>query len=241
MIRYVDAHCHLDLLADYEQAVLNALAMETAILTMTTTPRAWTRNVLMSERFENVTPALGYHPQLAGILGNELPQFDLHLGEARFIGEVGLDASAKHYYSFKTQERIFNHILKRCALAGRKVLSVHSVRSATTVLDMVEHSGVTRKDCVIILHWFTGTIAEARRALAMGCYFSINPAMMDRPNHRALLLKIPANRMLTESDEPFSSAGNEGMKGMVKTLAELRGEAEESIRQSIVENYNRLF
>jgi hypothetical protein len=63
----------------------------------------------------------------------------------------------------------------------------------SAVLDIV----ATAPHPGIILHWLLGTAAEIDRAAALGCYFSVNAAMPDQT-----LLRIPAHRMLPETDFP---------------------------------------
>ena len=70
--------------------------------------------------------------------------------------------------SHSTQKRVFQHcVLQRCAQAGDKIITVHSIRSAKAVLDHVE-----------AYHWLggarsssTGSPAQERsqaRALDLG-------------------------------------------------------------------------
>jgi TatD DNase family protein len=55
----------------------------------------------------------------------------------------------------------------------------------------------------VVLHWFSGTKAEAQRAAAMGCYFSVNQAMLEKPKGQELIRSLPTDRLLTETDGPF--------------------------------------
>lgn len=120
--------------------------------------------------------ALGLHPQLVADRASELSLFEELLPQFRYVGEVGLDASSRFYRSFEKQKAVFATILNRCAEVGDKVLSVHSVRCARHVLDIVE-TNLPRERGRVVLHWFTGGASEARRAVEMGCYFSLNEQM----------------------------------------------------------------
>lgn len=199
---WVDLHCHLDLYPDHAALIAECDRERVATLAVTTTPKAWARNQLLASQSKMVRAALGLHPQLAAERFNEFPLFEKLLPETRYVGEVGLDAGPRYYSSFDVQERLFARILRACSEHGSKVLSIHSVRAATKILDQLERNlHPDRGKCV--LHWFTGSAAEAQRALAFGCYFSINVAMMRNPRHRALVLKLPLDRILTETDGPF--------------------------------------
>lgn len=199
----VDFHCHLDLYPDFEAAVAKAEAARIYTLTVTTTPKAWPRNHELTRGTHYVRAALGLHPQLVAERAGELALWEHYLSEARYIGEVGLDAGPRFYKSLDIQKQVFRTVLERCADAGGKILTVHSVRSAPMVLEMIERH-LPRDRGVVVLHWFTGSKTEARRAAALGCYFSINAEMMRSSRGRALVAELPMDRLLTETDGPFT-------------------------------------
>lgn len=199
----VDFHCHLDLFPDHEAAIARAEAAGIYTLTVTTTPKAWPRNQALTRDRRFVRAALGLHPQLVGEREGELALWERYLPETRYVGEVGLDAGPRFYKSFEAQKRIFRTVLERCAEAGGKVLTVHSVRSAKVVLDLIEaHLPPDRGK--VVLHWFSGSRSEARRATGLGCYFSVNQEMMTSDRARALVAELPIGRLLTETDAPFT-------------------------------------
>lgn len=203
----VDFHCHLDLYPDHATAVRNAEDAGIFTLAVTTTPRAWPRNHELAQQTKHVRAALGLHPQLVAEREHEIDLWDRYFAETRYVGEVGLDAGPRFYKSLDAQKRVFQHILQRCAQAGDKIISIHSIRSAKAVLDLVEaHLPADRGK--IVLHWFTGTKSEAKRALELGCYFSVNAGMLDNGRHAAMVQAIPLDRMLTETDGPFTRTGD---------------------------------
>ncbi len=55
-----------------------------------------------------------------------------------------------------------------------------------------------------MLHWFTGSPAQARRAVEMGCWFSVNQPMVATATGRALVETLPKDRVVTETDGPFN-------------------------------------
>lgn len=207
----VDFHCHLDLYPDHETAVQEAEDAGVFTLAVTTTPRAWTRNHELAQRTRHVRAALGLHPQLVAERSGELDLWDKHLSETRYVGEVGLDAGPRFYKSFDLQKRVFQHVLQRCAETGDKVISVHSIRAAKTVLDYID-AYLPPARGKVVLHWFTGSKSEAKRALEMGCYFSINAAMLEKERHASLIAIIPPDRLLTETDGPFTKIGERPSK-----------------------------
>lgn len=199
----VDFHCHLDLYPDHAAAFAGCDRARVLTLAVTTTPKAWPRNRDLAASTRHVRAALGLHPQLVAERAGEFALWEEYLPEARYVGEVGLDAGPRFYRSLEEQKQVFERVLRACARAGGKILTVHSVRAATTVLDLIEaHLPPSRGG--VVLHWFTGTAAEARRAVDLGCYFSINAGMLRKDRSRAVVEALPVDRLLTETDGPFT-------------------------------------
>jgi len=206
--RLVDFHCHLDLYPDHEALVAECEHEKVFTLAVTTTPRAWPRNQELAIATTHVRVALGLHPQLVFERADEFSIWEEYLPSARYVGEVGLDASPRFYKSFDLQKRVFEKILRACARQQGKILTLHSVRAVTAVLDMLETHLLPGKGKAV-LHWFTGTKAEAQRACDLGCYFSINGEMLKNNRHQKTIAALPLDRLLTETDGPFTRAGSE--------------------------------
>jgi TatD DNase family protein len=206
-MRLVDFHCHLDLYPDFEGLVSECERLQIFTLAVTTTPRAWERNRMLASNTKYVRAALGLHPQLVAEHWREIELWEKLLGESRYVGEVGLDAGPRYVSSMARQEEIFRRVLSCCAVAGDKILTIHSVRSATKVLDLIEEH-VPRGRAKFVFHWFTGSRVEAVRAAALGCYFSVNGQMLRSDRGRTLVSSLPEDRLLTETDGPFTSEGN---------------------------------
>lgn len=203
----VDFHCHLDLYPDFEAAVAACERDAVYTLTVTTTPKAWARNQAVTSKTKYVRAALGLHPQLVAERASEIALWEELLPRTRYVGEVGLDAGPKFFRSFDAQRQVFERVLRICARSGDKILTIHSVRATRQVLDMLE-AHLPRGKGIPVLHWFTGTAAEARKAVDLGCYFSINRAMLADDKRRALVAGLPIDRLLTETDGPFTKTGD---------------------------------
>jgi TatD DNase family protein len=84
-------------------------------------------------------------------------------------------------------------------------MSIHSRGAADEVLDALERqpgAGIS------VLHWFSGTRKQLDRAVELGCWFSVGPAMVRGMKGRQLLASMPRNRVLTETDGPFGKGVN---------------------------------
>jgi TatD DNase family protein len=207
IVPLVDFHSHLDLYPDFPTILEECRASNVATLAVTTTPFAYPRNLQAASEFPLIRVALGLHPQIVGERHASIIEFERLSPDARFIGEVGLDAGPAFYRTFPDQERIFRRIASICSEQGKKVLTIHSVRSAKKVLDILEETG-TCKTCTIVFHWFSGSGSEMVRALDLGCFFSINTSMFEKSPRAESIKNIPLNRILTETDGPFRNSAN---------------------------------
>ncbi|WP_287999125.1 Qat anti-phage system TatD family nuclease QatD [Acidiphilium sp.] len=242
--RWVDFHCHVDLYEDHAAVIAECDRERVATLAVTTTPKAWPRNRELAAKSARVRIALGLHPQLVAERENELPIFERYLADARYVGEVGLDAGPRFYRSFPAQERVFERVLRACAEQGGKILTVHSIRTASKVLNHIERA-LPQDRGRVVLHWFTGTAAEASRAVALGCYFSINGEMLRSPKHRNLVGSLPLDRLVTETDGPFVERDGRPLRPRdvrhtVGELAIVRNLSPEATEGAILQNLKRL-
>ncbi len=106
-------------------------------------------------------------------------------------------------------------------------------------------NGRCRPNGGVILHWFTGSAAEARRAVEMGCYFSVNEEMLRSPKHRKLVASLPPDRLLTETDGPFVQRDGSPIRPSqvaraVREIAEVHGVTAEHAAKVILQNLKRL-
>lgn len=236
----VDFHCHLDLYSDHQAAIARAEAASIYTLSVTTTPKAWPRNYELTRNTNFVRAALGLHPQLVAERGNELPIWEHYLKETRYVGEVGLDAGPRFYKSIEAQKYIFRTILEKCAKAEGKILSIHSFRCVSTVLDMLEKY-LPHSYGKAVLHWFTGSRSEARRATNLGCYFSINAEMTRSDRGRTLINELSIDRILTETDGPFTQVNGHPAEPVdahvaIEALAHARNMSTEKLSKAVQEN-----
>lgn len=197
----IDFHCHLDLFPNPSDIVKTCLDKGLYVLAVTTTPSAWTKSNELGMSAERIKTAIGLHPQLAFERENELPLFDSLLKNNKYVGEIGLDGSPEFKKTWDSQLRVFNHILNSCQKEGGRIMSVHSRRAVSPVLDCLEkypEAGVP------ILHWYSGSIKEIKRAEDLGCWFSVNPAMFKSKNGLNIIHNISPSRIITETDSPFT-------------------------------------
>ncbi|MGD1083046.1 MAG: Qat anti-phage system TatD family nuclease QatD [Candidatus Sulfotelmatobacter sp.] len=204
----IDFHCHLELFPDPPRVVAECVRQGLYVLSVTTTPSAWAGSAALVADAKRIRVALGLHPQLARERRLELPLFDRLLAETRYVGEIGLDGTPELRTYWMDQTYVFDHILSACQAAGGKIMTVHSRRAVTDVLDCLEaHQGAG----VPVLHWYSGSQRELARAVGMGCWFSVGPAMLVGEKGRKLVAKMPQDRVLTETDGPFAALNGQSV------------------------------
>ncbi|PZQ12407.1 MAG: hydrolase TatD [Ancylobacter novellus] len=198
----IDFHCHLDLFPNPSLAVADIDRLGVYTLSVTTTPKAFPKTAQLAKARKRIRTALGLHPQLVHERHAEVGLFVRLINETSYVGEIGIDGGDEFARHLDVQREVFDRLLQACAEAGGKTMSIHSRHASEVVLDSLERHPTAGAP---ILHWFSGPVAQAERAVKLGAWFSVGPTMAKGSRAASLLAKIPRDRILTETDAPFSS------------------------------------
>lgn len=200
----MDFHCHLDLYPNAKAVYADTLERNEFTWLVTTSPRAFsaTSKVLLSTERLLISP--GLHPEVAHSKAGELDLLMAQLESVKAVGEIGLDGSTRYKPTFTTQQKIFSAVVAHSESLGGRILNVHSRAAATEVLNTFERHPSFG---LAVLHWFTDSPTALRRATALGCWFSVGPAMLSSANGRNLASLMPRERVIPESDGPFGKVG----------------------------------
>lgn len=224
--RLFDAHCHLDLMAHPDAVADEATALGLILFDCGVDPHDFARAKKRACGRSNIFAGIGLHPWwLAdGRYGNaEINLLCEVAAQERYIGEVGLDFSARFAGSEPLQIQALNRLcdaLVQHPLTGR-VISIHAVRSAGAVLDVLESHGllIPNPDSpAIIFHWFSGTSNELARARNANCYFSVNERMLATKRGREYARQIPLDRLLLETDAPAEANTETSAQSLIRSL-----------------------
>ena len=199
-----DLHCHLGLAADGTSVAAAADEAGLGLLSCSLDPVGFATEVERFGIYENVRVAVGMHPWRAGAVSDDpsvLDALDDAISRTRFVGEVGLDFGKRFVADGEAQRVLFEHVLRACVREGGRVLSIHAVRAAGTVLDALEASGCL-ENSLCVFHWFSGSSEEFVRAVRAGCFFSVGERMLATRRGRAYASQIPLDRLLLETDFP---------------------------------------
>lgn len=226
-----DMHCHLGFVPDPVAVAEAGAAGGIRAFSCTVEPVEYDRLQPLLAPVPSVAVGLGAHPWWIadGRVGaTALDAFCALAPTTRFIGEIGLDfAGARDTAESRAlQVAAFERILAACdatpaaspsendvdspANAGNpvpgenqtgKLISIHAVQTAETVLDLLEATGTSKRHRCIF-HWFSGTSDELNRAIGLGCFFSVGPRMLASRRGREYARQIPLDRLLLETDMP---------------------------------------
>ncbi len=160
---------------------------------------------------EQTVWGVGCHPGLIGAhKAFEPERFASLVGRTAFASEVGLDGKSR--VPLSTQQATLDAVLQILQKTPR-ITSLHSYAATAELIQALERRPIVGA----VLHWWLGDDALTRRAVDLGCFFSINASSVRRTE---LLGLIPSDRLLTETDHPFGdrTLGREARPGNVANV-----------------------
>lgn len=262
-MRYVDSHCHLDMLPGWVEGDLSLedswREIEAAVQRAHDAGVEWILNpgstwketpavLAVAERFSHVFASVGIHPHEADTWDDgsyaRLKGLAAH-GKVRAIGEIGLD----YYYdhgSREAQHRAFREQLRLARELDLPVI-VHTRDAEDDTVAILKEEGATHG----VIHCFTGTTALAEATLAMGFHVSFSGVVTFKRSEelRATAKVVPMERLLIETDSPYlAPPPHRGKRNepayvvkIAETLAELHGVGLAELAERTTENALRLF
>ena len=227
----IDSHCHLNFNAfDEDRAEVLARAKEAgvvAVINPATHLDDSRQIVALAEKIPSLYAAVGFHPNHALEFNDEaLAELRELAGHPKVvaIGEIGLD-----YYWDKAprpvQHRVFEQQLALAKAADKPVI-IHQREAAADTMTVLEEWGADQAHPGLVLHSFSGDLAMAEAALALGFYIGLSGPITFK-NARDLpdiVTALPLERLLVETDAPFLSPhpfrGKRNEPARVKLVAE---------------------
>jgi TatD DNase family protein len=251
-----DIHAHLDdeqLAGDVAGVVERAAAAGvTRILAVGTTAASSQNCLLHAQRFADVWASAGIHPNHAA----EAAEGDwdvvtrlIENPKVVALGETGLDLYWKDTPLAMQQDYFDRHI--RLSQATGLPLIIHLRETAFEIAAMLREARI-RGELRGVMHSFTGTAEQAAEFLDLGLYISFAGMVTFKKSDdlRAVAAKVPADRLLVETDSPYLSP--EPLRGKrpneparvvhtAECLAQVRGVALEEFARLTTANAQKLF
>jgi TatD DNase family protein len=260
---FVDSHAHLDgERFDADREAVIARARETGLSAIVAIgngdgPGQVECGIRLAEQYDFIYATLGIHPHEAR-LADEAAYLNME-GLARHPkviawGEIGLD----YHYDYSphdVQKFVFTRQMELAAAAKLPIVihcrpSDGSDNAWEDCLGLIEEqwapTGIGG-----ILHCFTGTRTQAKRALDMGFMISFagNVTFPKAQQIRDAALEVPLERMLIETDSPYLAPvphrGKRNEPAFVKEtarkLGELRGLSMQEVGERTSQNFYKFF
>lgn len=256
-IRLWDTHAHLvedvfaeDLEAVVERALSHGVEQIVVIgYTADTSKRARE----LAHRFQ-LRFSAGLHPNyLAGADDSSWATITALLEDdlCAAVGETGLDGY-RNDVPMEIQRKWFLRHLEVATRRGIPVV-IHSRDAGTQVIECLREARNRFGPCPVVMHAFSESIDVLNAALELGAYISFAGNITYRNRKfdklRSLVPRVPADRLLVETDapfltpEPFRGKRNEPayVRFTAAKIAELRGQPIGEVARITWENAARLF
>ncbi len=255
----VDSHCHLDAArfdADRAEVLARARAAGVgAIVNIGCDLAGSARSLALAATHDDIWATVGVHPHEAkdapAGFDDELVRLAAH-PRCVAIGECGLDYHYDHsprdvqQAVFATQLDVARRVGKPVVLHIRPSDGHDAFDDAVAVL--TSHGG---RDVGGVFHCFTGTVAQARRALDLGFLVSLPGVITfrDAGELPEVARFLPASAVLVETDAPYlAPVPHRGKRNepayvalTADAVAAARGDRAEAVREATGANARRLF
>ena len=224
----IDTHCHFDMIPNPEAYISAREKAGDVVIGMTNLPSHFRMGQPHLNKFKHIRLALGFHPLLAAENKSELA-LRKFLSQTSYIGEIGLDFSRDGISTKDEQISVLRELLAE--LRGKKkIISVHSRRAEKELLGLLCEYDIKN----VIFHWYSGPVDLIPSILKQGFYFSVNESMCLSKNGRAIIEKIPQDRVLTETDAPYNE------RNSIRNVLDYMRMSENDVLQNFRQLLNRL-
>jgi TatD DNase family protein len=245
----IDAHAHLDGYVELGPAALDKALAEIALHRIFTVSNSmdvpsYGRNVEIAARCPWVLPVFGIHPWNAHKYADRREDLEAFMAESPIFGEIGLD----HYFvkvrsRYPAQKQIFKFFLD-AARNQDKIVIVHTKGAEAEALQILDRHAPVR----VVVHWYSGPVDVFRRMVQRGFYFTVGGEVMRSEKIRAIAREIPANRLLTETDNPGGPKSYARRPGspavlldIIRSLAVVRETTPDDLISTVQSNLKSLF
>lgn len=161
------------------------------------------------------------------------------------IGEVGLDYYWDTTFAHEQQTALITQI--EWANKYQKPVALHVRNAYTEMFEVLEKHSVDRRG---VLHCFSGTLSDAKRAVDMGYMLGIGGVVTFKKNELAkIVAELPLQNILLETDAPYLAPTpyrgkrNESayVLNVAQTVAEIKNTSLEQVAETTLQNAVELF
>ena len=231
MLRYIDAHCHLQNLSDLKQVFKSASNVGVCgFVCNATSPDDWNDLLKLTQTNNNVFGCIGVHPWYVNNLPvdwlNNLRKL-LQNNQSLMIGEIGLDKKGPDILA---QEDVFISQMQ-LAYEMHKVVHIHCVGAWERLVKILKDYPVKT-----VLHGFSGSAEILKRLLLSlsDVYFSFSSSVLDDRRRRLIdaIRQAPIDKILVESDEKSPNV----IVDVANKISEIKSIASDKMADTIYNN-----
>lgn len=261
-MKYFDAHCHIQF-DPYDEDRVAVIAQmqeqEVGGLVVGVDLDSSVKALSIAQHLPDFYAAAGLHPNYVLDQEFDADSFRALVRHPKIVavGECGLDNFRPDdvVRAREVQRRVFAQQVE-IAIEADKPLMIHSRPSKGTqdsyrdMIDILrtykqEHDDRLRGN----IHFFVGGIDEARDFLDLGFTVSFTAVLTFARDYDDVVRYVPLTSILTETDAPYvAPARIRGQRNdplsvidVVQAVADIRGDAPEVVRETILENARTLF
>lgn len=251
MRKIIDSHIHLDMYEEREtERIIGGLETTgcTDLISVSFHLDSCMKNLQLSERYQEVRPAFGFHPEQQLPADHQLADLiswmERHREKMSAVGEVGLPYYLRQErgsaFNIKGYVELLEEFIKR-AKAWEKPVILHAVYDdAPVVCDLLEKHDVTQAH----FHWFKGDSKTIDRMIANGYFVSFTPDVVYEQEIQKIVQAYPVDQMMVETDGPWRFEGPfEGkithpamIHEAVSCIASLKGQSLDSVYNQLYQN-----
>lgn len=248
----VDCHVHLDSYTNDEVSEILKRGRDVGVgfvISAGTTLSSTERSLELSAAFPDFFSGVGIHPMdirepFDDTTYERLRGLALSTDKVLVISETGLDFMegtpdrALQYTAFRQQIRLAREL-------GRPVV-FHSRESHDEVFRVLREEQVY--DVGGVMHYFQGTMDDAKKVMDMGLYVSLARPLLRLPHLQAVAADLPLESIVLETDsapQPFKPKRENWTEPrytriIAQKLAELQGKDVEEVVQVTTANMRKL-
>lgn len=235
-MQFIDSHIHLQAynIKDTPQIISNLGDMGfVKLVCPSTSVQDWEDVKQLADSYPQVIyPAYGLHPWYIDDDSSEWADM-LYLklisdGNA-WVGECGLDRYKNPI--FEMQRDVFaTHIAFAKELS--RPLIVHAVKANQWLEEFWKELGSAR----FVIHSFSGDVGFLRRVIKFGGYISFSPSILRSKNFDDLLVEVPINKIMLESDAPYQGKSSD-IRTMIDLISKSRQMSSEELSIQLINNF----
>lgn len=161
------------------------------------------------------------------------------------IGEIGLDYYWDTTFAHEQQTALITQI--EWANKYQKPVALHVRNAYTEIFEVLEKHSVDRRG---VLHCFSGTLSDAKKAVDMGYMLGIGGVVTFKKNELAkIVAELPLQNILLETDAPYLAPTpyrgkrNESayVLNVAQMVAEIKNTSLEQVAETTLQNAVELF